>query len=52
MFKPEFLTEAEQLEVMGGTFTDSQEESNLTLWIGCRKYKWKDCRKYCPSSTK
>ncbi|WP_157794598.1 hypothetical protein [Prevotella amnii] len=50
MFKPEFLTETEQLKVMGGTHTDFHEESELTIWIGCGKYKWKNCRKYCTTS--
>lgn len=49
MFKTEFLTEAEQLKVMGGTSTDFQDDSTISLWLGCKKHKWRDCRKFCSS---
>lgn len=50
MLDLDFLEEAEQLNVLGGNdmSTSGDSDSDFTIWIGCGKHKWKDCRSYSP----
>lgn len=42
----DFLSEAEQIMVMGGTSESSSLESGITIYLG-KKCGWKDCKKIC-----
>lgn len=44
----DFLSEIQQLKVMGGANVRSESYSDLTIWI-CSGNKWKDCKQYCQS---
>lgn len=46
----DFLSEIQQLKVMGGANVRSESDSDLTIWICGGGNKWKDCKRYCEPS--
>ncbi len=46
----EFISEANQLEVLGRGGVSINDDDQLTIYLGKCSKRWKDCKEYCEPS--